>query len=208
MFITLEGPDGSGKTKQIQPLADFLMEKGFTVFTAREPGGTTIGDQVRAILMNLENTSMRPRTETLLFCSARAQLVDEVIRPHLEKGEVVLLDRYADSTMAYQGYGHQNDLVLIKNLLDFATGGLKPDLTFLLDVDPEVGLRRRQVGGDEWNRLDAYQLQYHQRVRLGYLHMAAAEPDRWRIIDAGQPPDMVKSRIQNILLLFLSNLSK
>ena len=208
MFITLEGPDGSGKTRQIQPLADFLIEKGFTVFTAREPGGTTIGDQVRAILMNLENTSMRPRTETLLFCSARAQLVDEVIRPHLEKGEVVLLDRYADSTMAYQGYGHQNDLVLIKNLLDFATGGLKPDLTFLLDVDPEVGLRRRQVGGDEWNRLDAYQLQYHQRVRLGYLQMAAAEPDRWRIIDAGQSPDMVKSRIQNILLLFLSNLSK
>jgi dTMP kinase len=208
MFITLEGPDGSGKTKQIQPLADFLKEKGFTVFTAREPGGTDIGDQVRNILMNLENTSMRPRTETLLFCSARAQLVDEVIRPHLEKGEVVLLDRYADSTMAYQGYGHQYDLVLIKNLLDFATGGLKPDLTLLLDVDPEVGLRRRQAGGGEWNRLDAYQLQYHQRVRLGYLKMAAAEPSRWRIIDASQPPDMVKSRIQEVLLLFLSNLSK
>ncbi len=207
MFITLEGPDGSGKTKQIQPLADFLKERGFTVFTAREPGGTAIGDQVRGILMNLENTSMRPRTETLLFCAARAQLVDEVIRPHLEKGEVVVLDRYADSTMAYQGYGHQNDLVLIKNLLDFATGGLKPDLTLLLDVDPEVGLRRRQVGGGEWNRLDAYQLQYHQRVRLGYLQMAAAELARWRLIDASQPPDMVKSRIQEVLLLFLSNLS-
>ena len=208
MFITLEGPDGSGKTKQIQPLADFLAEKGFSVFTAREPGGTAIGDQVRNILMNLDNTSMRPRTETLLFCSARAQLVDEVILPHLKNGEVVLLDRYADSTMAYQGYGHQNDLILIKNLLDFATGGLKPDLTFLLDVDPEVGLRRRQVGGGEWNRLDAYQLQYHQRVRLGYLKMAAAEPLRWRIIDASQPPDMVKSKIQEVLLLFLSTLSK
>jgi dTMP kinase len=208
MFITLEGPDGSGKTKQIQPLADFLTGKGFSVFTAREPGGTAIGDQVRNILMNMENTSMRPRTETLLFCSARAQLVDEVILPHLENGEVVLLDRYADSTMAYQGYGHQNDLILIKNLLDFATGGLKPDLTFLLDVDPEVGLRRRQVGGGEWNRLDAYQLQYHQRVRLGYLKMAAAEPLRWRIIDASQPPDMVKSKIQEDLLLFLSTLSK
>ena len=207
MFITLEGPDGSGKTKQIQPLANFLKEKGFTVFTAREPGGTAIGDQVRYILMNLDNTSMRPRTETLLFCAARAQLVEEVIRPHLEKGEVVLLDRYADSTMAYQGYGHQNDLALIKNLLVFATGGLKPDLTLLLDVDPEVGLRRRQVGGGEWNRLDAYQLQYHQRVRQGYLKMAAAEPDRWRVIDASQPPDMVKSRIQEVLLLFLSNLS-
>jgi dTMP kinase len=207
MFITLEGPDGSGKTRQIQPIVDFLTKKGYTVFTAREPGGTSIGDQVRNILMNLENTSMRPRTETLLFCAARAQLVEEVIRVHLEKGEVVLLDRYADSTMAYQGYGHQNDLKLIKNLLDFATGGLQPDLTFLLDVDPEVGLRRRQVGGDEWNRLDAYQLQYHERVRQGYLLMAAAEPSRWRVIDASQPPDMVQSKIQEALLSYLSNLS-
>ncbi|MCJ7518394.1 MAG: dTMP kinase [Anaerolineaceae bacterium] len=207
MFITLEGPDGSGKTKQMQPLANSLKEKGYTVFTAREPGGTSIGDQVRTILMNLENTSMRPRTETLLFCAARAQLVEEVIRPHLELGEVVLLDRYADSTMAYQGYGHQDDLMLIKNLLDFATGGLKPDLTLLLDVDPKVGLRRRVVGGDEWNRLDAYRLQYHQRVRQGYLQMAAAEPARWRVIDASQPPNMVQSRIQEILLLYLSKLS-
>jgi dTMP kinase len=207
MFITLEGPDGSGKTKQMQPLVDFLGKKGYIVFTAREPGGTSIGDQVRAILMDMENTSMRPRTEALLFCAARAQLVDEIIRPHLERGEVVLLDRYADSTMAYQGYGHQNDLVLIKNLLDFATGGLKPDITFLLDVDPEIGLQRRQDGGGEWNRLDAYQLQYHQRVRNGYLQMAAAEPERWSVVDASQPPDMVQSRIQEILLLFLSNLS-
>jgi dTMP kinase len=207
MFITLEGPDGSGKTKQMQPLAKLLKEKGYTVFTAREPGGTSIGDQVRAVLMNLENTSMHPRTETLLFCAARAQLVEEIIRPHLELGEVVLLDRYADSTMAYQGYGHQNDLILIRNLLDFATGGLKPDLTLLLDVDPKVGLRRRVVGGDEWNRLDAYQLQYHQRVRQGYLQMAAIEPARWRVIDASQPPDMVQLILQDILLLYLSKLS-
>jgi dTMP kinase len=207
MFITLEGPDGSGKTKQMQPLANFLGKKGYVVFSAREPGGTSIGDQVRAILMDMKNTSMRPRTEALLFCAARAQLVDEIIRPHLERGEIVLLDRYADSTMAYQGYGHQNDLVLIKNLLDFATGGLKPDMTFLLDVDPEIGLQRRQYGGGEWNRLDAYQLQYHRRVRDGYLQMAAAEPARWRVVDASQPPDMVQSRIQEILLLYLSNLS-
>jgi dTMP kinase len=207
MFITLEGPDGSGKTKQMQPLVDFLGKKGYIVFTAREPGGTSIGDQVRAILMDMENTSMRPRTEALLFCAARAQLVDEIIRPHLERGEVVLLDRYADSTMAYQGYGHQNNLLLIKNLLDFATGGLTPDMTFLLDVDPEIGLQRRQDGGGEWNRLDAYQLQYHQRVRDGYLQMAASEPARWHVVDASQPPDMVQSRIQEILLLYLSNLS-
>ena len=207
MFITLEGPDGSGKTKQIQPLANFLTAKGYRVFTAREPGGTAIGDQVRDILMNLNNTSMRPRTEALLFCAARAQLVEEIIRPHLEKGEAVVLDRYADSTMAYQGYGHQNDLSLISNLLNFATGGLKPDLTLLLDVDPEIGLKRRQDGGGEWNRLDAYQLQYHRRVRQGYLQMAAAEPARWRVINASQPPDMVESEIQKVLLLFLSKIS-
>lgn len=207
MFITFEGPDGSGKTRQIQPLARFLEEKGYKVFTAREPGGTTIGDQVRAILMNLENTSMRPRTEALLFCAARAQLVDEVLRPHLAQGEVVLLDRYADSTFAYQGYGHQHDLALIKSLLDFATGGLKPDLTLLLDVDPQIGLKRRQAGGGEWNRLDAYQLQYHQRVRQGYLKLAESEPERWRIIDASQPPDVVESAIQKVLLSFLSKLS-
>jgi dTMP kinase len=208
MFITLEGPDGSGKTGQMVPLANFLMEHGYTVITAREPGGTAIGDQVRTILMNLENTSMRPRTETLLFCAARAQLVEEVIRPHLDLGEVVLLDRYADSTMAYQGYGHGNDLVLIRSLLDFATGGLKPDLTLLLDLDPEIGLRRRQEGSSEWNRLDAYQLRYHQRVRQGYLEMATAEPSRWRVIDASQPPDMVQSEIQEVLLYYLSKLSK
>jgi len=126
MFITLEGPDGSGKTRQIEPLANFLRAQGHTVFTAREPGSTSIGDQVRTILMNLQNTRMHPRTETLLFCAARAQLVEEIILPHLDNQEVVLLDRYADSTMAYQGYGHQYDLDLIRRLLDFATGGLKP----------------------------------------------------------------------------------
>lgn len=207
MLITLEGPDGSGKTLQMQPTAEFLRSRGYNVFTAREPGGTSIGDQVREILMRMDNTKMMPRTETLLFCAARAQLIDEVIRPHLNKGDVVLLDRYADSTVAYQGYGHQHDLVQIRSLLDFTTGGLKPDLTFLLDIDAEVGLQRRQKNGGEWNRLDAYQLQYHLRVRQGYLEMAASEPDRWRVIDASQPPDVVQSKIREFLLVYLSNLS-
>jgi len=206
VLITLEGPDGSGKTLQMQPTAEFLRSRGYNVFTAREPGGTSIGDQVREILMRMDNTKMMPRTETLLFCAARAQLIDEVIRPHLNKGDVVLLDRYADSTVAYQGYGHQHDLVQIRSLLDFTTGGLKPDLTFLLDIDAEVGLQRRQKNGGEWNRLDAYQLQYHLRVRQGYLEMAASEPDRWRVIDASQPPDVVQSKIREFLLVYLSNL--
>lgn len=207
MFITLEGPDGSGKTRQIEPLAEFLRGKGYAVFTAREPGGTSIGDQVREVLMNMQNTSMNPRAETLLFCAARAQLVEDVILPRLRNNEVVLLDRYADSTMAYQGYGHQHDLNLIRSLLDFATGGLKPDLTFLLDVDAETGLRRRQAGGGEWNRLDAYQLEYHQRVRQGYLEMAHTEPERWRVVDASQSPDVVQSELRKSLLSYLSNKS-
>ena len=204
MFITLEGPDGSGKTRQIHPLSEFLIQRGYPVFIAREPGGTSIGDQVREVLMNMQNTSMHSRTETLLFCAARAQLVEEVIFPHLDQGEIVILDRYADSTLAYQGYGHRHDLDLIRSLLDFATGGLKPDITFLLDIDPEIGLRRRQTGGGEWNRLDAYQLEYHQRVRRGYLEMAALEPKRWRVVDASLAPDVVQSHLQNELLSYLS----
>ncbi len=207
MLITIEGPDGSGKTLQIPLLVDFLRGKGYQVFAAREPGGTAIGDQVRTILMNLQNTSMHPRTETLLFCAARAQLIEEVVRPHLLKNEIVILDRYADSTMAYQGYGHQNDLEMIRQVLKFATGGLKPDLTLLLDIEAEAGLRRRQKSGGEWNRMDAYQLELHQRVRRGYLEMAKAEPERWRVVDASQPPEVVQSSIKKIIVDYLHQIS-
>jgi thymidylate kinase len=207
MFITLEGPDGSGKTLQIHLLEEFLTAKGYKVFCGREPGDTFIGEQIRQVLMDHQNKNMHPRTETLLFCAARAQLVQEVLKPHLERGDIVLLDRYADSTMAYQGYGHQFDLDLIRSLLHFATGGLRPDLTFLLDVDPQTGLERRQKGGGEWNRMDAYVLQYHQRVRQGYLEMAQADSQRWKIVDASRQPDVVQSDLQEILLSYLSNLS-
>ena len=200
MFITLEGPDGSGKTQQIQLLSAFLESKGYKVFSSREPGGTPIGDKIRDVIMDMRNTSMHPRTETLLFCASRAQIVEEVIKPKLQEGYIVILDRYADSTMAYQGYGHQNNLNTIRQLLDFATGGLKPDLTLLLDLDPEVGLNRRKKGGGEWNRLDAYQLELHKRVRAGYLEMAAQEPDRWRIIPADQSIEVVQSIIQKIIV--------
>lgn len=205
MFITLEGPDGSGKTSQVNPLVEFLVSKGYPIFAAREPGGTDIGEQVREIIMRLDNTAMNPRTETLLFCAARAQLVSEVIRPELEKSNIVLLDRYADSTLAYQGYGHGNDLNLIRSILQFATGGLKPDLTLLLDIDSETGLKRRKQGGGEWNRLDAYQLELHQRVRAGYLEMARAEPDRWVVIDASQSPDVVQSKLRQAVLQRLTS---
>lgn len=199
MFITLEGPEGSGKTLQLPILADFLRAQGFKVLTTREPGGTAIGNQVRAVLTNMENTAMQPRTETLLFLAARAQLVEEVIRPALARGEVVLSDRYADSTLAYQGYGHGVSLPTLRSLLQFATGGLTPHLTLLLDVDSEAGLRRKTKSG-EWNRLDAYTLAFHQRVRQGYLNLAADEPARWQIVDASQPADVVQSIIRQIVL--------
>jgi dTMP kinase len=199
MFITFEGPEGSGKTYQIAALAQALRQRGFFVLATREPGGTAIGDQVRAILSNLENTSMRPRTETLLFQASRAQLVDEVIRPHLAAGGVVLCDRYADSTLAYQGYGHRVDLGVLAALIQFATGGLQPDLTLLLDVDVEEGLRRKLSAG-EWNRLDAYDLDFHRRVRHGFLEMAHCRPERWEIVDAAQPRQAVQVAVQQIVL--------
>jgi len=199
MFITLEGPEGSGKSMQICQLGDYVRDQGFEVLTTREPGGTFIGDQIREVIMRMENTMMSPRAEILLFCAARAQIVDEVIRPNLEKGVVVISDRYADSTLAYQGYGHGLDLVTLKEILRFATGGLQPDLTLLLDVDVEEGLKRRRIGGGEWNRLDAQQVAFHQRVRQGYLEMATEEPDRWRVVNARQKPDQVQKDLRLVV---------
>jgi dTMP kinase len=203
MFITLEGPEGSGKTSHINPLAEYLRQRGYNVLTTREPGGTAISDQVRAILTRMENKAMNPRAEILLFCAARAQLVDEVIRPHLAQGWVVISDRYADSTLAYQGYGHQIDREFLRRLLDFATGSLWPDLTVLLDIDSEAGLQRKRVAGGEWNRLDAYELSFHQRVRQGYHEMVSAEPERWQIIDAGLGFDEVQTALRQLVLAWM-----
>lgn len=199
MFITLEGPDGSGKSMQIPLLAEFIRQRGYEVLTTREPGGTSIGDQIRQVIMKLGNTSMHPRTEILLFCAARAQIVEEVLKPALARGVVVISDRYADSTLAYQGYGHNVELNDLRQLLAFVTGGLIPDLTLLLDVDATIGLQRRQNSGGEWNRLDAYALDFHKRVREGYHELAKAEPQRWETIDAAQSPEMVQSAIQKII---------
>ncbi len=200
MFITLEGPEGSGKSSQLPALAEFLRQQGRTVLTTREPGGTPIGEQVRSVIMSLKNTGMDPRSEILLFCAARAQLVEEVIRPTLARGEIVLCDRYADATLAYQGYGHGYSLVVLRQLLTFATGGLWPDLTLLLDLPSEDGLRRKRSSGGEWNRLDAYELAFHQRVRRGYLELARQEPQRWCTIDATLPPEMVQLAIRQAVL--------
>ena len=141
---------------------------------------------------------MNPRTEILLFQASRAQLVEQVIKPHLIKGGVVLSDRYADSTLAYQGFGHQIDIESLRVLVTFATGGLKPDLTILLDVDVETGLRRKELKG-EWNRLDAYDLEFHQRVRQGYIQLVQAEPERWEVIDASLSPKKVQDELRRVV---------
>ena len=200
MFITFEGSEGCGKSTQIQLLAEFLQQKQYKVLLTREPGGTEIGEQIREILAKRENTAMQLRTEILLFQASRAQLVEELIKPHLAKGYIVLCDRYADSTIAYQGYGYRNiELPKLRSLVDFATDGLKPDLTILLDLDVEIGLQRRERGG-QINRLDTYDLEFYRRVRAGYLEMARQEASRWVIVNAAQPLLQVQNDVRRCVL--------
>jgi dTMP kinase len=185
LFVTFEGPEGAGKTSQLRLLADYLQEQHHDVLVTREPGGTAIGDRVRAILLDPHHLEMAAPTEFLLFSAARAQHVHQVIRPHLAAGGIVLCDRYADSSLAYQGYGHQLDLQVLRVITDFATGGLVPDLSFYLDLPIEMGLRRKMGGdGDAWNRMEQKALAFHRRVRAGYLDMVARAPHRWIQLDA------------------------
>ena len=197
-FVTFEGPDGSGKTAQLEDLAAEFIQIGYPILKTREPGGTFIGDQIRETLLDLQNTSMVDRSEALLYQAARAQLVDEKIIPHLADGGIVLCDRYADSTLAYQGYGHQNTLDSLKGIINYATGGLIPDLTLLLDLPPEEGLKRRQAAGG-WDRLDAYDIEFHHRVRAGYLELMEMDPPRWILINAAQRFESVQAEIKKIL---------
>jgi dTMP kinase len=197
LFVTFEGPEGSGKTTQIRLLAAWLKELGQDVVTTREPGGTRIGDGIRGLLLNPAHTEMRPETEILLFSAARAQIVGQIIRPHLAQGGIVLCDRFADSTLAYQGYGRQLDLETLRQITAFATGNLTPDLTICLDLPVTEGLRRKR-GGDqaEWNRMEREHLVFHERVRCGFLSLAAAEPARWWVIDAMQSADDIQEEIR------------
>ena len=203
MFITLEGPEGSGKTSHLPYLVEFLREKGYTVFPTREPGGTSIGEQIREVIHDLKNAEMHPRTETLLYQAARAQIVEEVIKPRLAIGEIVLSDRYFDSTIAYQGYGHGQELDQVRQLVRYATGGLLPDLTILLDLDVEIGLQRKSKQ-EEWNRMDAYTVDFHKRVRSGYLELVKQEPGRWQVVDSSQKWDVVQQNLREKIMGRLS----
>lgn len=199
-FISLEGPEGSGKTTQLRLLQAHLEAQGVRVLLTREPGGTAIGDQVRAVLHDLRNQEMLPHTEVLLYAASRAQLVGQVIRPALAAGIVVLCDRFAESTFAYQGYGRGLDLTALQQLTEFATGGLRPDRVIYLDLPVTVGLQRKQLAHEreqaEWTRMDSQEVAFHERVRNGYLTMAAQEPQRWCVIDAQQPVEVVQEEIR------------
>jgi dTMP kinase len=194
LFITFEGPDGSGKTTQARLLAEYLQSRGLAVLHTREPGGTAISEQIRDVVLSNRNQSIQHETEALLFSAARAQIVADLIRPALAAGKIVVCDRYADSTMAYQGYGLGLDLDALRAITRFATGGLVPDLTFYIDVPAEVGLARRHRG--ETNRLDQKDLAYHAKVRDGFLKMARAEPQRWVAIDGTRSVEQVQRDVR------------
>jgi dTMP kinase len=192
-FITFEGPEGGGKSTQIHRLAATLADQGYVVWTTREPGGTRVGEMIRPILLGQQPTRLTPWSEALLFTAARAQLVEEVIRPRLKRGELVLCDRYSDSTLAYQGYGRGLDMDALRRLQAQATGGLQPDLTILLNLPVETGLSR--IPRTAQDRLDRETATFHERVRAGYQEMAAADARRWREVDAAADEDQVAQRI-------------
>lgn len=199
MFITFEGLDGSGKTTQIKQLVSYLREQGHDPLATREPGGTPIGDQIRRVLHSVNNDAMTPEAEILLYSASRAQLVGEVIRPALAAGRLVLCDRFYDSTLAYQGYGRGLDLEQLHAITGFATGGLKPDLTFFLDLETEAGLARRHSDGTV-NRMDLQERAFYERVRRGYQALVAREPDRWCVVDGNRPVPAIQSDLRRHLL--------
>ena len=202
-FIVLEGPDGAGKSVQARLLAERLQARGLSVTYSREPGGTDLGEQVRRLVNDPGPTPRGPKADVLLYSAARAQHVDEVIRPALERGDIVVLDRYATSTMAYQGYGSGMDLDLLGRIQDWVTGGLRPDMVVLLDVDPRTGLERRAAGdADEltrWEDQSRFDLAFHTRVREGYREMAAAEPERWVVLDGSGDVEAVAAEVSRVV---------
>jgi dTMP kinase len=203
MLITFEGPEGGGKSTQARLLAERMQTAGYPVVLTREPGGTPAGKAIRAIWDDPERSDLLPITDLLLLCADRAQHVGSLIRPALERGEIVISDRYADSTRAYQGYGSGLDVGIMENLLQVATGGLTPDLTLLLDIPAAEGLARRhtasKAGASPLDRLDQRSLEYHERVHAGYLKLAAQEPARWVILDARAEPQTLADRIWQIV---------
>lgn len=196
LFITFEGGDGTGKTTQSALLTEWLTGRGRTIVHAREPGGTDLGVEVREIVMHRRGY-VAPRAEALLYAADRAHNVATVVRPALERGDVVIQDRYLDSSVAYQGAGRVLSTSEVRELSLWATEGLLPDLTVLLDLDPTVGRERLDASRTRYDRLEAEKLDFHTRVRDAYLALAAAEPERFLVLDATLPVDELQQRIRD-----------
>jgi len=205
MFISFEGIEGSGKTTQIQGVHDYLYQKGHDVVVTREPGGSNIGIQVRAILLDSKNKGLNPLAELLLYMADRAQHLEEIVKPGLSTGKIILCDRYYDATIAYQGYARALGVELITRLHKLAFDDYKPDMTFLLDLPPETGLERawRQIDNGQRTgtetRFEEEALDFHRKVREGYLTLAGLEPRRFKIIDASGTTDRVAKEILTVL---------
>ena len=195
LFITFEGPDGCGKTTQMKLLAEYLEKKGEEVVLTREPGGKGLGEKVREILLNYDG-EVSDRCESFLFLADRAQNIDIIVNPAVKTGKIVLCDRHIDSTVAYQGYGRGLDIERINMLNNLATNGKKPDLTFVFDVDVETSMKRV---GKEKDRMESAGIDFHNRVRQGYLELAKQEPNRIKVIDATKSIEEIHDEVINIL---------
>jgi dTMP kinase len=207
VFITFEGIDGSGKSTQLRLLAGFLKSQGHEVVTTREPGGTPLGLRLRDALLDAQE-HVDPLTELLVFAADRAQHVRILLRPKLELGNIVLSDRYSDATVAYQGAGRGFSPQLISEMVDLATGGLKPDLTLIFDVSVAEGaarLERRDEGKQKGDRLDKEEVGFHKRVREGYFQIAESDPQRVRVIETGGSVEETQARVKAIVLPFLES---
>ncbi len=204
LFITFEGVEGSGKTTQIQRLKEYLTRKGIPCKVTREPGGCPIGEKIRKILLNPDHREIVAPAELFLYEAARAQHVNEVIKPFLEKEGVILCDRFSDATLAYQGYGRKLDLKWVQRLNDLSTQGIRPDVTFLLDCPSDVGLKRaiqrnRMLKQEREGRFEREEIEFHRRVRNGYLAVARKEPRRVKVVDTRQGEEKVFEKIRKII---------
>jgi dTMP kinase len=204
LFITFEGVEGSGKTSQIQRLKKYLTQKGIPCKVTREPGGCPIGEEVRKILLNPDHQEMAPITELFLYEAARAQHVTEVLKPFLKRGGIIVCDRFCDATSAYQGYGRKMDLKWIDRLNRLSSQGIRPDITFLLDCPSDVGLNRalqrnRTLKQEREGRFEREEIQFHRRVRKGYLAIARKEPRRVKVIDTREGEEKVFEKIRKIV---------
>lgn len=198
IFISLEGIEGTGKTTQARLLSERLTEKGYKVILTQEPGGTVIGNRIREILLHVDHREMSYMAELLLYNAARAQHLSEKIIPALNEGNIVITDRFTDSTVAYQGYGRGIDVELLKSIDLIATGGIRPDLTILFDLEVETGLKRNR-GINKVDRLELEDIEFHKKVREGYLKIAEAETERIKIVDASMPLKDVSEKVWEIV---------